>query len=34
VLVKFMKPGQKAGVARPASAGVGPNQAMRPAGQS
>jgi len=34
VLVKFMKPGQKAGVARPASAGVGPNQAMRSAGQS
>ena len=33
VLVKFMKPGQKAGVARPVAAGVGPDQAMRPAGQ-
>ena len=33
VLVKFMKPGQKAGVARPVQAGVGPSAAMRPAGQ-
>lgn len=33
VLVKFMKPGQKAGVARPVAAGVGPDQAMRAAGQ-
>ncbi len=31
VLVKFMKPGQKAGAARPVQAGVGPAQAMRPA---
>lgn len=29
VLVKFMKPGQKAGAARPVQAGVGPGQAMR-----
>lgn len=33
VLVKFMKPGQKAGVARPVQAGVGPAAAMRPSGQ-
>ena len=31
VLVKFMKPGQKAGAPRPVQAGVGPAQAMRPA---
>ena len=29
VLVKFMKPGQKAGAVRPVQAGVGPGQAMR-----
>ncbi|CAN5336246.1 HlyD family efflux transporter periplasmic adaptor subunit [soil metagenome] len=32
VLVKFMKPGQTAGAARTVSAGVGPDQAMRPTG--
>ncbi len=33
VLVKFMKPGEKAGAARPVQAGVGPGQAMRARGQ-
>lgn len=33
VLVKFMKPGEKAGALRPVQAGVGPGQAMRPGGQ-
>lgn len=33
VLVKFMKPGEKAGAARPVQAGVGPGQAMRAGGQ-
>ena len=33
VLVKFMKPGEKAGAPRPVQAGVGPGQAMRPGGQ-
>jgi len=33
VLVKFMKPGQKAGAARPVQAGVGPEAAMRSTGQ-
>lgn len=33
VLVKFMKPGEKAGTPRPVQAGVGPGQAMRPGGQ-
>ncbi|MDO1558157.1 efflux RND transporter periplasmic adaptor subunit [Brevundimonas sp. 2R-24] len=31
VLVKFMKPGQRAGAARPVSRGVGPDQSMQPA---
>ena len=33
VLVKFMKPGEKAGAPRSVQAGVGPGQAMRPGGQ-
>jgi HlyD family secretion protein len=32
VLVKFMKPGQTAGAARPALVGVGPDRAMKKAG--
>ena len=31
VLVKFMRPGERAGAEREVSAGVGPDQAMRPA---